>query len=757
MRQEQQNSRLIVVANRLPITIQKESTGLTFQPSAGGLATGLSSLQDKLNLVWVGWPGAVAPEDRKTAELKLTSELGYHPVFLGQTLVERYYEGFANRTIWPVFHFFPSNARYSAADWEAYKKANLLFARKVLEVYRPGDTLWIHDYHLLLLPKILREHIPHARMGYFLHIPFPHYDVFRALPQHREILESLTASDLVGFHTHDYAQAFLGCVRRLLGQDNSLGQVLLNDRIVQADVFPMGIDFHKFDTATSDPAIREEVSAIQSSTSLRKMVFSVSRLDYTKGILESLDAIEEFFLRHPEWIEKVIFVHVVVPSRERVERYAALKREIDEQVGRINSRYGTLEWQPIRYIYRSLSFGELIGLYISADVALITPLRDGMNLIAKEYLAARNDEKGVLVLSEMAGAAKELAEAVLVNPNAKEEMASAVLSALVMPEDEQIRRNRPMRHRLQTQDIHSWVRRYLERLRDVEEASKALAVKMLNNETRQRILHEYLAAGKRLIILDYDGTLVPFSARPADARPDERLLAILQKLAASPENYVVLLSGRDRHTLDEWFGNLPMTLVAEHGGWMRPATGSSWTPTLTPNEEGWQKEVRPILDRFVQTIPRSQVEEKTFSLVWHYRHAESESAGSAARELMDTLSNFTANLNIQVQPGSKNVEVRNAGIGKGIFYTRFLAAAAADFIIAMGDDWTDEDLFAVLPPTAYSIKVAPRPSKARFNLRTHIDARNLLEKLASGKQAELRAGSPDEPRYPSASLGEGSV
>lgn len=746
MNQPRQTQRLIVVANRLPVTVRKGVSGPEFHQSAGGLATGLGSLRVSYNLIWVGWPGAVAPEDRKSVEQKLVAEFGYHPVFLGQTLVEKYYEGFANRTIWPIFHLFPAYAKYSAPEWEAYKKANLLFARKVMEIYQPGDIVWIHDYQLLLLPRTLREQDPGMQMGFFLHIPFPHYEIFRMLPQHREILGSLTAPDLVGFHTHDYAQAFLGCVRRLLGKDNSLGQILVEDRLLQTDVFPMGIDFQKYDSATTNPALQEEVAAIRGSVSSRKMVFSVSRLDYTKGIPESLEAIEKFFHLHPDWIERVVFVLVVVPSRERVERYAALKREIDEQVGRINSLYGTLEWQPIRYIYRSLTFGELTGLYAAADVALIAPLRDGMNLIAKEYLSARSDQRGVLVLSEMAGAAKELLEAVLVNPNAREEVAAAILNALTMPEEEQIRRNKLMRHRLRIQDVHAWVNRYLERLRDVRDASQSLSVKMLNGDSKQRLQQEYSRATNRLIILDYDGTLVPFAERPGEARPDERLMVTLHKLATAPGNRVVILSGRDRQTLDEWLGEIPLTLVAEHGGWMRPADGAAWTPTLTANEDGWKKEVRPILEQFVHTIPRSQVEEKTFALVWHYRRAESESAASAARELMDTLSSFTSNLNIQVQPGNKTVEIRNAGVGKGLFYTRFLADPPVEFTLAMGDDWTDEDLFAVLPPAAYSIKVAPRASKARYNLRAPADARALLEKLASGRPGERREAISGEPQ-----------
>jgi trehalose 6-phosphate synthase/phosphatase len=734
---QQHQGRLIIVANRLPITVHKGPAGITYDPSSGGLATGLGSLGESWNLTWVGWPGVVPAEDRKDIETTLVGEHRYHPVFLGRALVEKFYEGFANRTIWPVFHSFPSYAKYSAAEWEAYKKANLAFARKVLEIVQPGDTIWIHDYHLLLLPRLLRDHLPKARIGFFLHIPFPHYEIFRLLPQHREILESIVALDLVGFHTHDYAQAFLGCVRRLMGQDNTLGQILVGDRVVQADVFPMGIDYAHYNAAISDPRLAEEVASIRKSLPGRKVVFSVSRLDYTKGIPESLDAIEVFFKQNPAWIERVVFVLVVVPSRERVERYAALKREIDEQVGRLNSTFATLEWQPIRYLYRSLSFGELAGLYASADVALVTPLRDGMNLIAKEFLATRADGRGVLVLSEMAGAAKELLEALVVNPNSREEVAAAVHGALAMSDDEQVRRNAVMRERLRSHDIHAWVKRFLHRLDEVVEASHALAVKIINSETREKILADYLQAGHRLIILDYDGTLVPFADTPEKAIPDGRLKTLLAGLASTPGNTVVLLSGRDRHTLERWLGDIPLTLVAEHGGWMRPAVGPPWVAMLQEGEDSWKKEIRQILQLFVSRIPGSLIEEKSFSLVWHYRQAESESSAAAARELMDTLSAFTSNLNIFVQQGNKTVEVRNAGIGKGIFYSRSLSSSPHDFTIALGDDWTDEDLFAVLPPTAYSVKVAPTASKARFNLRSHTEARLLIEEL-------IAARAPDE-------------
>lgn len=730
MTQGSPQPRILLVSNRLPVTIRRCGDSLEFRPSSGGVATGLRSLQGEYETRWIGWPGKVAAEDRKAVEERLTGEFRCHPVFLTERLAEKYYEGYSNRTVWPIFHSFSAYAKYAASEWEAYRKANALFAQKVMEVYRPGDVLWIHDYHLMLLPKLLREQAPGITMGFFLHIPFPHYDIFRQLPQHREILSSLLAFDLIGFHTHDYAQAFLGTVRRLLGHDNTLGQLVAGDHLVQVDVFPMGIDFARYEGLPADPALRGEIESVRRSLAGCRTVFSVSRLDYTKGVPESLRAVRAFLEAHRDWHGKVVFLLVVVPSRETVERYASLKREIDEMVGAINSAFGTLEWQPVRYIYRSLTPGELTGLYATADAALITPLRDGMNLIAKEYLASRRDDTGVLILSELAGASKELNEALTVNPNSLEEVSHAIHRALTMPPEEQVRRNRVMRERLRAHDLFHWVGQFFQRLREVRETSGLLAVRMLDARAREELLADYRAGSSRLLIFDYDGTLVPFADEADAAVPDEEILGILAGLTGQAENRVVILSGRDRHTLQRWLGHLDLTLVAEHGGWVRRRGAREWAATGDPSVDGWKKEIRPILDLFVSRIPGSSVEEKDYSLVWHYRRAEAESAGAAARELLDTLSSFLANLNIRVLPGSRSVEVRTSGIGKGLFYTNVLAAPDPGFILAMGDDWTDEDLFAVLPPSAYSIKVAPRLSRARFNIRSIPEARSLLAKMA---------------------------
>lgn len=729
--------RILIVSNRLPVTIRYREGIPEVTPSSGGLVSGLLLLHDEYETLWIGWPGFVAKDNRQAISEKLTEAYNFHPVFMSEQVSDRYYEGFSNRTLWPIFHSLPSNAKYSSVEWEAYKKANELFSRKVLEFYRSGDTIWIHDYHLLLVSRYLREHLPDAAMGFFLHIPFPQYDIFRLMPQHREILESMLNLDLIGFHTHDYAQAFLGCVRRTLGIDNHLGQIMDGKRALQADVFPMGIDFAKYSTAVNNPSLQREIEKIR-QTDTRKTVFNVSRLDYTKGIPQSLRAIRLFFRRYPQWRERIIFVLVVVPSRERVERYAALKREIDECVGNINSEFGTLNWTPISYIYRSLTFGELIGLYDIADVALITPLRDGMNLIAKEYLAVKQDNTGVLILSEMAGSAKELVESIQVNPNSEEEICEGLHHALTMPPEEQQRRNRSMRERLKTHHIERWIHRFLTRLREIREISEELGVRHLDAASRANMVTQFGIAQNRLILIDYDGTLVPFADEPDRAVPDEELLITLNQLTAIPQTTLVIVSGRDRGTLGTWFKETNAILVAEHGGWVKRSPSEDWEPTIIPPSDAWKKEIRPLLNLYVDRIPLSFIEEKDFSLVWHYRKAESESASYAAHELIDMLSNLTTNLRTHVLPGNKCVEIRSTGISKGAFYQRFFHSASFSFLFAAGDDWTDEDLFAALPKGTFSIKVGTQISKARYNVNVYSDIRSLLNEFTEAVHARNR-------------------
>ncbi len=719
---------LLLVSNRLPVTLKRIGERLDVRVNPGGVAAGLASFYREHGARWFGWPGDVAPSESPEIATRLEKEFECHPVFLPRKLARSFYAGFSNGTLWPLFHSFSTYARYSASEWAAYREVNERFADEVARALRPDDVVWIHDYQLLLVPQMIRERVPEARIGFFLHIPFPPYDVLRLLPWHRDLLRGVLGADLVGFHTYDYMRAFVGSVRRGLGYESRIGTITAEHRVVQADVFPLGIDVETFASAPVGPAALNSIARLRRALGSSKLVFSISRLDYTKGIPEQIEAFGRFLESHREWRRKVAYVLAVVPSRERVAEYARLKREIDERVGRINSRYGTLAWTPIRYLYRQLDFEELLGLYRASDVALITPLRDGMNLVAKEYVASRQEPNGVLILSEMAGASRELLEALVVNPNDVDEIVSAIGRALAMPEEEQAARIRAMQARLRRYDARTWATRFLDRLDDVVRLSEDLAVKRLSGAHRDQILQAYRNAGRRLLLLDYDGTLVPFSIDRDAVRPDPRVTRILKELASDSANHVALVSGRSRRDLTRWFGEIPITLIGEHGAWVRDRADREWKAMLSEDVE-WKDRVRPFIDRFVERLPGSAVEEKDFSLAWHYRSVDIETGTAAARELVDVLTSLTASLDLQVLSGNRVVEIRRGGVNKGTYFATRLSEEPWDFLLAAGDDWTDEAMFAVLPPTAFSVRVGLAPSGARYNVESDRDVLEMLESL----------------------------
>jgi trehalose 6-phosphate synthase/phosphatase len=722
--------RLLVVSNRLPISIVKRGGNLRVQPSVGGLATGLGSFYKLYPSLWIGWPGITLEklkgEEKEKISEKLTAENCY-PVFLSQHDIENYYYGFCNKTIWPLFHYFPLYTVYNKGFWEAYKRVNEAFCDVVVKVAKPEDVIWVHDYHLMLLSKLVRNKLPDAMIGFFLHIPFPSFEIFRLLPWRKEVLEGLLGADLIGFHTYDYVRYFLDSVRRILGYEHTLGQITAGNRIIKVDQFPMGIDYERFAKVVHDPEVQREIKRIRKKVGERRIILSIDRLDYTKGILQRLEAFDIFLEKNPEYKEEVTLILVAVPSRTRIEHYMMLKKQVDELVGRINGKHGTIGWMPVWYLYRFLPFHTLITLYQIADVVLVTPLRDGMNLIAKEFTATKINGRGVLILSEMAGAAKELGEAIIVNPNNKEEVAEALREALAVSDEEQIERNRMMQKRLQRYNVVRWMSDFVDRLSYTKKLQHELCARRLTYKMRSRLTSNYFESNKRLILLDYDGTLVPFAEKPEKAKPDDELLKLLEVLAQETKNEVVIISGRDKGTLEKWFNGLNVGLIAEHGVWIREKEGI-WE-MIEPLRNDWKEEIRPILELYVDRTPGSFIEEKEFSLVWHYRKADPELASVRARELKDALLHLTANLNLGVLEGSRVIEIKNAGINKGRAALRWISKEGWDFILAIGDDWTDEDVFAALPESAYSVKVGLDPSRAKFNLDSVMDVRSLLKEL----------------------------
>lgn len=717
------------MANRLPVSVARRREGLRYQPSMGGLATGVGAVFDPGRDVWIGWPGLpvdrLSREEREAVDRELAAR-GLRAIHLTEAEVQTYYNGFCNRALWPLFHYFPSYAAYDPPGWDAYRAVNRRFAEAVGA--GAGEPVWVHDYQLLLVPRMLRELGVRAPVGFFLHIPFPAWQVFRLLPWREEVVDGLLGADLVGFHTYDDALHFLEAVRRLRGAEAHLGQVVVGDRLVRVGAFPMGIDVDRFAHAVERPEVAREVERIRRELQGQRVVLSVDRLDYTKGIPQRLAAYDRFLADHPEFHGKVTLVLVAVPSRTEVDRYASLRRRVQEQVAEIEGKYATFGWTPIRYLYRALPFPVLAALYHVADVALVTPLRDGMNLIAKEYVAACADGHGVLVLAETAGAAKELSEALVVNPNDVEEVAEALHQALAMPEEEQRQRMGAMQARLRVYSVRAWAERFRGELQLAREEQEALEDRWLVAERVDALAAAYARAWRRLLLLDYDGTLVEIADRPEHAAPDPQLRQLLARLCADARNRVVLVSGRDRETLDAWFGHLPADFVAEHGAWVREASGA-WRAEVAVEPE-WKEKVRAVLEAYAANTPGAFVEVKTASVAWHHRGVDPALAAVRARELVATLAQLAGVTPLGILHGKRVIEVRDPAVSKARAAARWLAEGGWDFILAVGDDTTDEELFAALPESAHTVRGGLGPTRARWIVRGPSVVRALLGRLA---------------------------
>jgi trehalose 6-phosphate synthase/phosphatase len=630
--------------------------------------------------------------------------------------------------LWPLFHYEPNRLPLEVRDFEQYVAANRRFADAVVREHRAGDVVWIHDYQLFLVPQMVREMIPDARIGFFLHIPFPSSEIFRVLPHREEILEGVLAADLIGFHTAAYMRHFVSAMQHALDSAIDIDRVRHAGRTVHLGVFPMGIDAKAFASTASEPAVLREVFALQRGPD-EKLLLGIDRLDYTKGIPRRLLAFECLLKRHPDLRGRVRLVQVGVPSRENVQAYQAFRSKTDELIGRIHGAFATPDWVPVHWIYRSLSHEDVVALYRAADVMVVTPLRDGMNLVAKEYVASRNDERGVLVLSEFAGAASELAEALLVNPFDVDCMAETLFRALTMPESEATRRMRALRERVFSFDSDLWGSRFLQKLETLHATDDQSAEAAMSVEQLVRRAKPLAEAPRLILLLDYDGTLVPLARTPELAPPDEELLELLAALCRRPRTDVHVVSGRSAATLQSWLGKLPIGLYAEHGIRSRHPGGDRWEPAPpTPCE--WRKPVFSILHAFAERVPGSLVEDKGSCVAWHYRAAEPEFAERQARELRVHLLPLLSNEPVEILTGHKVIEVRPQGFHKGRIVERIRAAAPLGArIIAMGDDQTDEDMFAAVAEDDLSVKVGSGVTRARTRLRSVAAARSFLDLL----------------------------
>ncbi|MBC5992340.1 bifunctional alpha,alpha-trehalose-phosphate synthase (UDP-forming)/trehalose-phosphatase [Pontibacter cellulosilyticus] len=728
-------AKLIIVSNRLPVKLQEKEGELQFKTSEGGLATGLGSIYKEGDNLWIGWPGKVVEEaDKQQQIIKELQKESMFPVFLTEAEIKEYYEGFSNETLWPTFHYFSQYAVYDQQFWETYKNANQKFCDEIVKHAGPDDTIWVHDYQLLLLPSMLREKLPDCTIGFFQHIPFPSYEVFRLLPWRKELLEGMLGSDLVGFHTYDDMRHFLSSVNRLVGYGSMHGWINTGTRSLLVDSFPMGIDYEKYaQTAVSEEVAKRE-RIYRSNLKAEKLIISIDRLDYSKGIPQRLDAFEKFLEKYPEFHDKVTLVMLVVPSRDEVEKYKELKEEVDEMVGRINGKYSHIDWNPIQYFYRSYPLETLSAFYRMADIALVTPMRDGMNLVCKEYVASKHDQTGVLILSEMAGASKELSDALLINPNDIDQMVEALHQALTMPVEEQKVHMTSMQETIKRYNIHHWVSMFMDRLSYVKIKQLSMATTYLDSATFQELTDSYVSASSRLFFLEYDGALVDYTNRPLMANPSEELIELLDRLGSDPKNRVVVVSSREKDNMEEWLGHLNIDIIAEHGVWIKQKN-AGWQTVLSLMDD-WKSDIRLILELYVDRTPGSFIEEKDYSLVWHYRKVETGLGELRARELVSHLNFLATNSNLQVLDGQMAVEVKAQEINKGKAASYWLGKYPHEFVLAVGDDWGDEDVFKAMPREAYTVKIGNGSSVAKYHLDTCQEARWMLSKLLRHSSSE---------------------
>jgi trehalose 6-phosphate synthase/phosphatase len=728
--------RILIASNRLPISVRRTGGNLTVEASTGGLATGLAGVHGNAESVWIGWPGhseRLTPEETESLARDYR-ERHVRPVDLTADEVDRYYERFCNGVLWPLFHYLIGQLPLEVEGFDLYEAINRRFADAIVAEYRQGDLIWVHDYQLMLVPRMVRERLPDAAIGYFHHIPFPSSDVFRTLPFRDELLRGLLGADAIGFHVAAYVRNFASSALLRLGVPTDVDRIRWDDRTVRIGVFPMGVDAASFDRMGRSPEVLAEVERLRRPDDVRLFV-GIDRLDYTKGIPRRLLAFERLLRDHPELRERVRLIQVAVPSRQNVDAYQDYRAQVDGIIGRIHGAFATPNWVPINYIFRALPVTEVVCLYRAADVMLVTPIRDGMNLVAKEFVASRADEDGVLVLSEFAGADSELAESVHVNPFDTAEMAGAFHRAVVMPREERRTRMRALRRRVLRFDVHRWTRLCLGTLqRAADERPERVRVSAADEMAR---LTDLMRKARSLVLLlDYDGSLVPFAPIPDLAAPDPELLALLRALSGRPATEVHLVSGRKRDDVERWFSHLPIFLHAEHGLWHR-APGESGEARVI--DSAWKERVLPILLEYADRTPGALVEEKPAGLAWHFRMADPQYGPGQANELRKHLTELLSNTPVEILGAHHVIEVRPHGVNKGAVVSSVVARAPDALIVAIGDDATDEDMFAALPQFSASVRVGPGDSRAAFRVSGVDDVRALLRALSDTSAREDRA------------------
>jgi len=712
-----------VVSNRLPVISTSQRGRIRLERAPGGLVSALEPALRARGGRWVGWPGGKLGDSKAVDEFSRAAGYDLVSVALSALEVRRFYLGFSNATLWPLLHSFPTRMELDRDDWQVYESVNQRFAAATAAASENADLIWIHDYQMMRVAPHLREAGSRTPIAFFLHVPFPHFDLFRILPWDRELLRGLLACDLVGFHCAGYAANFMDCAERLLGSrvDRAAGTIEHGERTVTVGVFPLGIDTERFGKLAEAAPDRD--------ASEPRVVLGVDRLDYTKGLPEKILAFERLLELHPEHREHVVLRQIAEPSRDQLPEYQRLKRQVDEMVGRVNGRFSTSRWAPIQYLRRSIPPEELASLYRDADVALVTPLRDGMNLVAKEYVASQTREPGVLILSIFAGAAESMQEAIHVNPYNVDAVATALDHALKMELAERTERMRALQLRERRHDVHRWLARFLEKA-----VSPVAGLRPYQPQDFAVWLRRAVEGQRLALFLDFDGTLAEIASHPSKVRISDSMSAALAACAARKDTDVAIVSGRSLEDLASFVSLPGAILVGNHG---LEIGGGVLAPFSHPDLPHFEPRLRELARSLAEACPAGcWVEDKTASLTVHFRNAEpahraeiAERARNAARDAgfqaRDALCAVEIRPPTDWDKGDAVLHVLRSLHGRG--WSESVEA------VYVGDDETDEDAFRALQGFGVTFRVgrAERPTFATHRLPNVSAVEQLLNWIAT--------------------------
>lgn len=734
---ENNKSELIVVSNRLPISITPKGDHWEIKTSSGGLASALTGVKQKMDFKWIGWPGtSFFPHQREELKNELQKQ-NLIPIFINREQEEHFYHTFCNSILWPLFHYFTDYITHSSESWHFYEEVNEIFAKEVLAVAKEGATVWIHDFHLMLLPTLLKEKRPDLKIGFFLHIPFPSSEIYRTFPEREKLLKGVLGADYIGFHTSDYARHFRLACQRVLGLDSNKEGILYSGRRVGVGIHPIGMNISSFKEVLLDKEYSAYIQDIKQRYKSHKVILGVERLDYTKGISLKLKAFEKLLEENPELVGNVILLQIIVPCRHDSFEYQKHRSDIEKAISRINGKYSKPGFTPVQYLYRNIPLNELIALYCLADVCVVASLRDGMNLVAQEFIYCANSvsSSGVLLLSEFAGASHHLPHALMINPLNIDETAKSMKIALDMPANEKNERLQKMAKSVVALDSPIWAQDFLSKLKLTTEKTMRSSLSFSSDEMNH-MLQSAKNAKKRILILDYDGTLREIASYPMEAVPTQEILTLLKDLSQLSHTEVHIVSGRDHATLQTWFGSLQINLSAEHGYLRKSLKESRWQ-TLNSPDLSWIPYVQEILDRAVTEVPGSFLELKDASLSWHYRMTDLDYGQWRAKELLISLTQELSNLPVEIISGKQVIEVRAQGVSKSKYVENILKESyPGDFILCIGDDRTDQEMYPMLPKNAFSIHVGEESANTTFHLESPLKVRSLLKEICNAIWSE---------------------